>query len=64
MGIRELNDIRQMANFYLSEYLNIIAESERITLYEFRAKLETIEEIREAVNYSIDKMIEEEGEYE
>jgi len=64
MGIRELNDIRQMANFYLSEYLNIIADSERVTLYEFRAKLETIEEIREAVNYSIDKMIEEEGEYE
>ena len=63
MGIRELNDIRQMANFYLSEYLNMIAESDRVTLYEFRAKLETVEEIREAVNYSIDKMIEE-GEYE
>jgi len=64
MGIRELNDIRQMANFYLSEYLNMIAESDRVTLYEFRAKLETVEEIREAVNYSIDRMIEEDGKYE
>lgn len=59
MGITELNDIRQMANFYLSEYVSYLAESDKVNLYEFRAKLETVEEIKEAVNYSIDRMIEE-----
>lgn len=61
MGISELNDIRQCANFYLTEYLNMLAESDKVNLYEFRAKLQTVEELREMLNDSIDLMIWEAG---